>query len=142
MSVLSDAIAQLQTIANSVTGIVVAPTFPIDSPAALPCAIAHPATGRAEFVNKTMTKNVVTVDVDFHFNRTNLVSAYRQIADVISEFPAKVHYNATLTGTVSAIDGSNIPYTVTPAQWDREGRVQTLMLTFSVPLKFHQTPSS
>jgi hypothetical protein len=138
MSVIDNAIARLQDLALACTNIRAAPDYPIEDATALPLSIAHIAEGNAIAQNATMTQCNISVQVDFHFSRTNIKDAYQRINVLVPEFLTRLGGDPTLNGTVDTIQFP-VSFTVSPALWDT---VTTQMVSFSVPFKTLETPVS
>jgi len=140
MSIITDAIVQLQTIALAIVDeeIRSAPTYPVDTAAALPIAIAYIAEGTGQADDASTARLLLTINVDFHVRRDSMKSAYTQLNNIIPEFLKRLAGDPTLSGTVDTINFP-VSFTVAPAQWDA---VVTQMASFSVPVKFIETPTT
>jgi hypothetical protein len=140
MSIIDDAILQLQTHALALTSedVRAAPSYPVETASVLPLAIAYILDGTAEAVEATTVKMLYTINVDFHVRRDSMKSAYTQLNNIIPEFIQRLAGDPTLGATVDTINFP-VTFTVTPAQWDA---VVTQMASFSVPLKFRETPTT
>ena len=140
MSIIDDAIVQLQTHALAITSedVRAAPSYPVDTAASLPLAIAYIAEGTAEAIEATTVKMLYTVNVDFHVRRDSMKSAYTQLDNIIPEFLKRLAGDPTLGDTVDTINFP-VSFSVTPAQWDT---VVTQMASFAIPLKFRESPTN
>jgi len=140
MSVIDDAIVQLQTHALALSTVTVraAPSYPVEDAAVLPLAIAHIIEGSGQADDVTTARLLLTVGVDFHVNRTSLKGAYTAIDLIIPEFLKRLAGDPTLSGNVDTIVFP-VTFTVSPAMWDQ---VVTQMASFRVPLKFIEEPTT
>jgi pyruvate/oxaloacetate carboxyltransferase len=139
MSIIDDAVVKIQTHALALTSETIrsAPSKPVESADVLPLAIAYIAEGTAQADDYTTARLLLTVNVDFHFSRTRMKEAYTQLNNIIPEYLKRLAGDPTLGGTVDTIIYP-ISFTVGPAQWDA---VVTQMVSFSIPLKFIETPT-
>lgn len=142
MSVIDNAIARLQALALacSSSDVVIrsAQTLPTGDAVNLPMAVAHITSGQATAMNKTDMKFEPVVSIDFHFNRSSLRQAYKEIDIIAVEYPKRLAGDPTLSGTVDTIQFP-VTFDVSPVEWDR---IQTQMLRFSVSLKTLETPTT
>ena len=138
MSLIDDAILKLQTHALALTTETVraAPSYPVDTAAVLPLAIAYIAEGTAQADDVTTARLLLTINVDFHVRRDSMKSAYTQLDNIIPEFLKRLAGDPTLGGTVDTIIFP-VSFTVGPTQWNQ---VVTQMASFSIPLKFRESP--
>ena len=138
MSLIDDAILKLQThaLALSTETVRAAPSYPVEDATVLPLAIAYISQGTGQADDVTTARLLLTVNVDFHVNRSIMKSAYSQLDNIIPEFLRRLAGDPTLGGTVDTIVFP-VSFTVGPAQWNR---VVTQMASFSVPLKFRESP--
>lgn len=139
MSVIDDAILQLQTNALAITSeeVRAAPSYPVESASVLPIAIAYIAEGTGQADDVTTARLLLTVNVDFHVRRDTMKSAYTQLNNIIPEFLQRLAGDPDLGGYATIV--FPVSFTVTPAQWDA---VVTQMASFAVPLKFLETPTT
>ena len=140
MSVIDDAIIQLQTHALAITSETIrsAPYKPIEGAPVLPLAIAYIAEGTGQADDITTARLLLTVNVDFHVRRDSMKSAYTQLNNIIPEYLQRLAGDPTLGGNVDTIMFP-VSFTVAPAQWDA---IVTQMASFSIPLKFLETPTT
>jgi hypothetical protein len=140
MSIIDDAILQLQTHALAITSeeVRAAPSYPVESAAVLPLAIAYIAEGTGSVDDATTARLLLTVNVDFHVRRDSMKSAYTQLNNIIPEYLKRLAGDPTLGATVDTINFP-VSFTVTPAAWDT---VVTQMASFSIPLKFRESPTT
>ena len=140
MSIIDDAIARLQYHALAITSTTVrgAPAYPVEDATVLPLAIAYISDGTGSADDSTTARLLLTVKVDFHVNRMSMKSAYTELNNIIPEYLRRLAGDPTLNGKVDTIVFP-VSFQVMPAQWDR---VVTQMASFSVPLKFRETPTT
>ena len=140
MSIIDDAVSRLQYHALAITGTTVrgAPSYPTEDASVLPLAIAYISDGTGNIDDSTTARLLMTVKVDFHVNRMSMKSAYTELNNIIPEYLRRLAGDPTLNGKVDTIIFP-VSFTVTPAQWDR---AVTQMVSFSVPLKFRETPTT
>lgn len=140
MSVIDDAILRLQTLALAITSedVRAAPSYPTESAAVLPLAIAYIAEGTGQADDITTARLLLTINVDFHVRRDSMKSAYTQLNNIIPEYLKRLAGDPTLNGAVDTIVFP-VSFNVTPAQWDA---TVTQMASFSIPLKFIETPTT
>ena len=140
MSIIDDAIARLQYHALAISSATVrgAPSYPVEDATVLPLAIAYISDGTGSIDDSTTTRLLLTVKVDFHVNRMSMKSAYTELNNIIPEYLRRLAGDPTLNGKVDTIVFP-VTFAVMPAQWDR---VVTQMASFSVPLKFRETPTT
>ena len=140
MSIIDDAIVQLQTHALAITSeeVRAAPSYPVETAASLPLAITYILNGTAEAVEATTVKMIYTINVDFHVARSSMKSAYTQINNIIPEYIQRLAGDPTLGGNVDTINFP-ISFTVGPAQWDA---IVTQMASLSIPVKFRESPTT
>jgi hypothetical protein len=140
MSIIDDAIARLQTIALACTATTIkaAPNYPVMDAAVLPLAVAHITAGTGQADDATSARLLLTVSVDVHFNRQSIKDAYTKIDKFIPEYLQRLAGDPTLNGKVDTIVFP-VSFVVVPTQWDQ---VTTQMVSFQVPLKFIQTPTT
>ncbi len=138
MSVIDDAIKKLQAhaLACTSTTIKAAPDYPPEDASILPLAVAYIAEGTGQADNATTARLLLTVNVDIHFSRVSLKSAYTQLNAIIPEYLKRLAGDPTLGGTVETINFP-VSFRVVPAEW---GSLVTSMAQFQVPLKFMETP--
>lgn len=139
-NIITDAVERLQYHALAITGTRVkgAPAYPVDDASVLPLAIAYIAEGSGSIDDSTTARLLLTVKVDFHVSRVTMRSAYYELNAIIPEYLRKLAGDPTLNGKVDTIVFP-VTFAVMPAQWDR---VTTQMASFSIPLKFRETPST
>ena len=139
-SIIDDAVARLQYHALALTSETVrgAPSYPTEDASVLPLAITHIANGTGSVDDATTARLLLTVNVDFHVSRVSMKSAYTQLNNIIPEYLKRLAGDPTLNGKVDTIVFP-VTFAVMPAQWDR---VVTQMASFSVPLKFRETPTT
>lgn len=140
MSVIDDAISRLQAIALACTSETIkeAPDYPPEDAAILPMAVAYIASGTGQADNATDVRLLLTVNVDIHFNRISMKSAYRQINNIIPEYLERLAGDPTLDGNVDTIVFP-VSFDVGPSEWDK---LITQCVTFTVPLKFLEDPQT
>lgn len=140
MSIIDDAIGRLQYHALAITSETVrgAPSYPTEDASVMPLAIAYIANGTGSIDDSTTARLLLTVNVDFHVNRTSMKSAYTQLNNIIPEYLRRLAGDPTLNAKVDTIVFP-VSFTVMPAQWDR---ITTQMASFQVPLKFRETPTT
>jgi hypothetical protein len=140
MSIIDDAVARLQYHALAITSTTVrgAPSYPVEDATVLPLAIAYISEGTGSADDSTTARLLLTVKVDFHVSRMSMKSAYTELNNIIPEYLRRLAGDPTLNGKVDTIIFP-VTFAVMPAQWDR---VVTQMASFSVPLKFRDTPTT
>ena len=140
MSIIDDAVARLQYHALAISSEIVrgAPSYPTEDASVMPLAIAYSANGTGSIDDSTTARLLLTVNVDFHVNRTSMKSAYTQLNNIIPEYLRRLAADPTLNAKVDTIVFP-VSFTVMPAQWDR---ITTQMASFQVPLKFRETPTT
>jgi hypothetical protein len=140
MSIVDDAIDRLQTIALSCTTVKIkgAPSKPVSDAMVLPLAIAYIAEGSGSADDATTARLLLTVNVDFHFDRMSLKSAYTEINKLIPEYLQRLAGDPTLNGKVDTIIFP-VTFNVSAAAWDK---VTTQMVSFKIPLKFIESPTT
>ena len=143
MSDLSDAVARIQDLAQSLTGITIksAPDYPIENVDPLPMVISYVGSGNFHAVNATTLKNFPVIHTEFHFSRVNLKQMAQQMTAVAFEFPKLLAGDPTLNSKVTTIVmdvGSPVPYESRPFEW---GSVVTQMMLFAIPVKLLQAPT-
>ena len=140
MSIIDDAIVKIQNHALALTSETIrsAPYRPVDNAGALPLVITYIAEGTGQADDASTARLLMTINADFHVNRTSMKSAYTQLNNIIPEFLKRLAGDPTLGGTVDTINFP-VSFTVTPAQWDA---VVTQMASFSIPVKFIETPTT
>jgi len=140
MSIIDDAITRLQYHALAITGTTVrgAPPYPVEDATVLPLAIAYISDGTGSIDDSTTARLLLTVKVDFHVNRISMKSAYTELNAIIPEYLKRLAGDPTLNGKVDTIVFP-VMFQVMPAQWDR---IITQMASFSIPLKFRETPTT
>ena len=139
MSLIDDAILKLQTHALALTETIrSAPSYPTADAAILPKAIAYIAEGTGQADDVTTARLLLTVNVDFHVRRDDIKDAYEKLNNIIPDFLKRLAGDPTLGDTVDTIIFP-VSFTVSPAQWNA---VVTQMASFSVPLKFIETPTT
>lgn len=134
MSLIDDAIQKLQAhaLACTSTTIKAAPDYPPEDASILPLAVAYIASGTGQADNATTARLLLTINVDIHFSRVSLKSAYTQINAVIPEYLKRLAADPTLGGKVETINFP-VAFRVLPAEW---GSIVTSMIQFEIPLKF------
>lgn len=140
MSIVDDAIDRLQTLALACTTVNVrgAPSKPVEDASVLPLAIAHITEGSGSADDASTARLLLTVNVDFHFNRVSMKGAYTEINKLIPEYLQRLAGDPTLNGKVDTIIFP-VTFSVSAAQWDR---VTTQMVSFRVPMKFIESPTT
>ncbi len=138
MSVIDDAIAKLQTHILACTTVTIkqAPNYPVSDAGALPLAISYLSSGSGNADNATMTRFLLTANVDVHFSRQMIKDAYQKIDKIAIEYIQRLAGDPTLGGTIDSIVFP-ITFEVSPTQWDS---VPTQMISFSVQMKELSTP--
>lgn len=140
MSIIDDAIVQLQTHALALTTetIKAAPSQPVETAAALPLAIAYISEGTSQADNYTDVRHLYTINVDIHVSRTSMKSAYTQLNNIIPEYLERLAGDPTLGATVDTINFP-IAFEVVPAMWDT---ITTQMASFKIPIKIKRVPTT
>ena len=139
MSVIDTAITRLQEIAAAlVEDIKLTPLYPIETPDVLPLAIANVTEGNGRADDASDVHIFVTVAVDFHFSRTSLPTAYKQMYAVIPEYLQRLGGDPNLAGKVATIVFP-VTFVISPAEY---GNITTQMLSFNVTLKFREDPTT
>lgn len=140
MSIIDDAITRLQYHALAITSTTIrgAPSYPVEDATVLPLAIAYIAEGSGNVDDSSTARLLLTVKVDFHVNRMSMKSAYTELNNIVPEYLKRLAGDPTLNGKVDTIIFP-VTFMVMPAQWDR---VVTQMASFTVPLKFRETPTT
>ena len=146
---LDNAIARIQDIALALTSVTVrsAPDYPIENVDPLPMAVTYTPAGNATALNSSTLLFFPTVNVEFHFSRTNLKQAYQQINAVALESSQKIAGDPTLNRTVDtalANAEGKLFYTVRPYNWGKPTGSNvdfyTQMLMFELNLKVVESP--
>lgn len=139
-SIIDSAITRLQYHALACTTETVrgAPSYPPDDASVLPLSIAYIAEGTMSQDNATNTRLLFTINVDIHVSRTTMKSSYTQLNNIIPDFLKRLGGDPTLNASVDTINFP-VSFTVGPAQWDR---VTTQMVSFKVPVKFMEEPTT
>jgi hypothetical protein len=137
-SVIDNAIARLQDIAQSCTDTVIksAPDYPIEDATSLPLVITHITGGTGNADNASTAQLNLTLSVDFHFARVNIKDTYQRTNLIIPEFMRRLCGDPTLNGTVDTIIFP-VSVSVSPAQWDS---IVTHLVSFTVQFKTLETP--
>ena len=143
MSIIDDAVVKIQTHAllvkyDSSNTVKSAPSYPVETAAVLPLAIAYIAEGSGQADDVTTARLLLNVNVDFHVRRDVMKSAYTPLNTIIPDFLKRLAGDPTLGGTVDTIVFP-VTFTVAPTQWDT---VVTQMASFRIPLKFIETPTT
>jgi len=144
MSLIDDAIVKIQTLAletvynSSSDTIRSAPSYPVESADVLPLAITYISDGSVSVDDITSARLLYTINTDFHVSRTHMKSAFSQLDIIIPDFCKRLAGDPTLSATVDTIVFP-VSFTVAPAQWDA---VVTQMVSFSIPIKILETPTT
>lgn len=140
MSIADDAVQRLQTLALAITSETIrgAPSYPVEDAMVLPLSIAYWASGTGQADEATTVRMLINAKVDFHVNTISLKSAYSQLNNIIPEYLQRLAGDPTLNGKVDTIVFP-VSFEVSPAQWDK---VVTLMASFTIPLKFRESPTT
>ena len=138
MSVIDNAIANLQDKILACTTVTIrqAPDYPVPDATMLPIAITHLTNGEVTASNGSMTKFLITAQVDVHFARNSIKDAYQKIDALAIEFLQRLAGDPTLGGTVETVVFP-VLFDVSPTQWDN---VATQMISFTVQFKGLLTP--
>lgn len=104
----------------------------------LPLAIAYIASGTGQADEATTARLLLNVKVDFHVSRISMKGAYTQLNNIIPEYLQRLAGDPTLNDKVDTIVFP-VSFDVTPAQWDK---VTTQMASFTIPLKFRESPTT
>jgi len=139
-SIIDDAINRLQYLALACTAETIkgAPAYPPEDASVLPLSVAYIASGTAQADEATTARLLLNVKVDFHVSRISMKSAYTQLNNIIPDYLKRLAGDPTLNGKVDTIIFP-VSFEVIPAQWDR---VVTQMASFTIPLKFRETPTT
>jgi len=139
-SVIDQAINAIQNMALEIQPIDIkaAPDYPVDSALILPLAITHITGGTGQADDSTQARLLLDVNCDIHLQRENIAMTYQQINQIIPDFLKRLAGNPTLDGTVQTI---NFPVSVTVQPVDFNG-IPTHMVSFAIPLKFLETPTT
>lgn len=139
-SIIDDAIGRLQYHALACTADTVrgAPSYPSEDVSVLPLSIAYISEGTMSQDNATNTRLLFTINVDIHVSRVSMKSAYQQLNNIVPDFLKRLGGDPTLNGKVDTINFP-VSFNVGPAQWDR---VTTQMVSFKVPVKFMEEPTT
>lgn len=139
-SVVDSAINAIQNMALEIqpVDIKAAPDYPTESAAILPLAITHITSGTGSADDATQARLLLNVNCDIHLQRDNIAMTYRQVNGIIPDFLKRLAGNPTLDGTVQTI---NFPVAVMVQPADYNGIV-TQMVSFTIPLKFLETPTT
>lgn len=134
------AIARLQALSQALTSVAIkgAPNTPPDTVMGFPFSVAYFSEGSASPQNGGTVQFLPKVNVDFHFTRANLKTAYEQINAIGREYPQRLCGDPTLKGTVTTIVFP-VTWTVGAAEWDN---TVTLCMSFSIGLKTLETPTT
>lgn len=140
MSIADNAIQRLQTLALAITSEKIrgAPSYPVEDASVLPLSIAYWGSGSGQADEATTVRMLINAKVDFHVSTISLKSAYSQINNIIPEYIQRLAGDPTLNGTVDTIVFP-VTFEVNPAMWSK---VTTLMASFTVPLKFRESPTT
>lgn len=132
---LTTAISRLQFHALACTGVKAAPDNPPDNISVFPFAFAYPERGDLMAEAADQARDIHTVIVEFHVNRTLLNAAVNTAKGYIEEYAHKLVNDPTLNGTVSTIlfgERQHITYEFGRLEWNT---VQTIGVRFHVPIK-------
>ena len=144
MSIIDNAITRLRyhalaTKYNDTDAVNGAPDYPPeDVLRSLPFAITHIMGGEVDKHSWDVVRHIMRIGVDFHFSMDRLRTAYSQMDTVIPDFLNRLGGDPNLDGNVDTIVFP-IEYNVTPAQWNQ---TTTLMISFIVPVKFIENPTT
>ena len=115
-----------------------APSYPMESASILPLAITHITGGTGSADDATQARLLLDITCDIHLQRDNIAFAYQQTNRIIPDFLQRLAGDPTLDGTVQTII---FPVTVSVQPSDYNGIV-TQMVSFNIPLKFLETPTT
>ncbi len=148
MSIIDNAIARLAfhalaTKYDSTNTIKAAPVYPPESVGlSSPFAVTYLNGGRMVLQSADTWRFFPTIAVDFHFDISRFKTTYAQINTVIPDFSARLAGDPTLNGSVSTITGEVTIDPPTGFDWNGDGRPETMMVRFSVPVKSLETPTT
>lgn len=139
-SIIDQAINAIQNLALEIqpVDIKAAPDYPTESAMILPLAITHITGGTGSADDATQARLLLNISCDIHLQRDNLAFCYQQVNSIIPDFLKRLAGDPTLDGTVQTI---NFPVTFSVQPADYNGIV-TQMISFVIPLKFLETPTT
>jgi hypothetical protein len=141
---LDNVIARINAIGRALTSVNVrsAADYPTESADPFPMMVSFVGNGQARFVNATMLLIFPEINVEFHFSRTNLRQAQKDINATIIEFPRRLAGDPTLAAAIDTVvsdQGQPISFTQRPAKY---GEIASEMLLFVIRVKAVQSPLS
>jgi hypothetical protein len=113
-----------------------APDVPVENAHILPLAITYITGGTGQADDATSARLLLNINCDVHFDRINLGMTYRQINQCIPEMLQRLAGDPTLGGAVKTIIFP-VNVAVQPMEW---GKVMTVAVSFTIPLKFLEDP--
>lgn len=138
MSAIDDAIARVQDIALQITGVKMAPDYPVDNATNLPLVITHVTAADVMAEDASWCRELYTINTDIHLPRIQLKETYRLVNSILPDLAKRLAGDPTLNGTVSTIVFP-VTASVSPAEWDK---VITQMVRFEYQIKVQSAPST
>ena len=137
-SIVDKAINAIQNLALEIqpVNIKMAPDHPIESALILPIAITYIVSGTGQADNASTARLLLDIRTDIYLDYTNLSMAYRQVNGIIPDFLRRLAGDPTLDATVETI---NFPVSVTVGA-SQFNTLPVIMISFTIPLKFMETP--
>ena len=132
--IIDTTITRLQQLALECTPIKSAPQTPPESAAVLPLSVAHITGGNSVVQSRGEVQMILNIAVDVHVNLQTLKSAYDQINTIIPAYLKRLAGDPTLNSSAVTIVHP-VTCEVAATQWNA---AQTLMVSFTVPVKFRE----
>ena len=142
MSVIGDAIIELQTLSRALTSVTIksAPDNIIANADPTPFSIAYIRDAAGTIQMRGSLKMIVHINVDFYFNITNPKLTFANINAVAREYLLKLAANVTLSSKVTTIIYSDEEHpTAENVGQNAYGGIDLYLLRFVVPLKLMET---
>lgn len=135
---IATAITRLQELSALVSGMKFTPDTPPEASNAFPCSVAFINDGTVSVDDASTTRELYTIRVDLHYNRTNMRKAYADLNAAIPAYARLLAGDPTLSG---AVDTIVFPVTCTVGSllWNEQ---ETLAASFLVPIKIRETPTA
>lgn len=102
---IADAVAQLQTLARGMAGIVEAPEFVPESANQFPFAISYANSGSVSFPSKGWAIGQHELVTELHFSRISLPAAIEQSLPYFETFIDLIIADPKLNGTIDTVTG-------------------------------------
>jgi len=135
---LPGAIARLQTLALTISGIKDAPSTPPESINVFPFVVAYPARGEYITEGSGTTRGLHTIHTEIHYARTLLGAAVTSATSMIETYSDTILADLTLNGTVDTIvlgPDNRLPYEFGRLEW---GGIETIGIRFIITVKIRR----